>query len=95
MVWEEEEISMAPFPDDVKEVLADLTFSCATFKMGIPFAPDRLSLLARRSIDSSRRPCDGLRLDTVALNQDCALAHHDRAPCPGQNWAGHLLHQQA
>ncbi len=43
--------SEPPFPDDVKEVLEDLTFYCAIFKMGIPFAPDRLNLLARRSID--------------------------------------------
>ncbi len=42
-----------PFPDGVKEVLADLTFYCATFKMGIPFVPDRLNPL------SSLRPCGG------------------------------------
>ena len=30
-------------------------------------------------------PAAGLRLDTAALPQDCALAHQDRAPCPGQH----------
>ncbi len=39
----------------------DLTFYCAIFKMGISFAPDRLNLLARRSIHSSRRPGTALR----------------------------------
>jgi hypothetical protein len=71
--------SEPPFPDDVKEVLADLTFYCATFKMCIPFAPDRLNFL------SWRQPCGGPRR---RCTQDCALAHQDRAPCPGSACTG-------
>ncbi len=85
--------SEPPFPDGLKDVLADLTFYCATFKMGIPFAPD--------CIGPPQSP-----LLATALRRACAsrpLHSPKTAPwrtrtvrrVPANIWAGHLLHQQA